>query len=82
MRELSKYFRIYCHKTQKRWLEMLQTIEFWLYSILCEGIGYTLIELMLKWPASNLFAKFLPQSPEPRPKEETIAEKSMRLTRD
>jgi hypothetical protein len=33
---------------------------------------------MLKSPAPNLFAKFLPQSPEPRPKEETIAEKTMK----
>jgi hypothetical protein len=33
---------------------------------------------MLKSPAPNLFAKFLPQSPEPHPKEDTIAEKTMK----
>jgi transposase InsO family protein len=78
MRELSKYFRIYCHKTQKRWPDLLPTIQHWFNSTVCEGTGYTAIELMFDSPAPNLFAKLVPRYPGPHPKEETIAEKSMK----
>jgi transposase InsO family protein len=32
MRELGKYFKIYCHKTHKKWPELVPYIENWLNS--------------------------------------------------
>jgi hypothetical protein len=46
MRELEKYFRIYCRKTHKKWAELVPYIENWLNSSVCGVTGYAPVELL------------------------------------
>jgi hypothetical protein len=46
MRELGKYFRIYCNETHKKWAELIPYVEKWMNSSLSSATGYTPIELM------------------------------------
>jgi hypothetical protein len=46
MRELGKYFRIYCNKIHKKWPELVPHNEKWINSTVCGTTGYTPIELL------------------------------------
>jgi transposase InsO family protein len=46
MRELGKYFRIYCNLTHKKWPELVPHIIKWLNSSVSATTGYSPIELM------------------------------------
>jgi hypothetical protein len=58
MRELGKYFRIYCNETHKKWPELVPYIEMWLNSSLSSTTGYTPIELMGERNKLKLFDQF------------------------
>jgi transposase InsO family protein len=46
MRELGKYFRIYCNETHKKRPELIPYIEKWMNSSVNSATGYTPIELL------------------------------------
>jgi hypothetical protein len=75
MRELGKYFKIYCHETHKKWPELVPYIEDWLNSAISESTGYAPIELLNGQPKPDIFRKILKKKPDQFPKEESLANK-------
>jgi hypothetical protein len=61
MRELSKFFRIYCHNNHKRWAELIPHIEEWLNKTVASSTGYSPVELMFGDKRPGIFEKLLPQ---------------------
>ena len=67
MRELSKFFRIYCHGNHKKWVELLPHIEGWLNITVASSIGYSPLELMFGCSKPSVFDNKLP-----KPKQNTL----------
>jgi hypothetical protein len=61
MRELSKFFRIYCHDIHKNWAELLPHIEGWLNKTVASPTGYSPSELIFGWRRPSIFHKMLPE---------------------
>jgi hypothetical protein len=78
MRELGKYFRIYCYNTQKKWPELVPYIAEWLNSTVSGTTGYSPIELLSGEPKPDIFRKILRKGPDQVPIEETLADKLLR----
>jgi transposase InsO family protein len=78
MRELGKYFRIYCHTTHKKWPELVPYIEGWLNSSVSESTGYAPIELLDGKPRPDIFSKILKKAAGQLPVEDTLAEKLLK----
>jgi hypothetical protein len=78
MRELGKYFKIYCHETHKKWPELVPYIEDWLNSSVSESTGYAPIELLSGQPRPDIFRKLLRKEVDQIPKEETLADKILK----
>jgi hypothetical protein len=72
MRELGKYFKIYCHKTHKKWPELVPYIENWLNSSVNESTGYAPMELLSGDP------RLLKKEADQLPKEEVLADKLLK----
>jgi hypothetical protein len=78
MRELGKYFRIYCHETQKKWPELAPHIEGWLNSSVSAATGYAPIELLSGKPRPDLFQKILKKEPDQQPTEMSLTDKLLK----
>jgi hypothetical protein len=78
MRELRKYFRIYCNTTHKKWPELLPCIKEWLNSSVSETTGYAPIELLGGEPRPDIFRELLKNEPDQLPVEGTLAEKLLK----
>jgi hypothetical protein len=61
MRELSKFFRIYCHEYHKRCAELFSYIEGWLYETVTSSKGYSPLELMFGCSKPSVFDNMLPK---------------------
>jgi hypothetical protein len=61
MREISKFSRIYCHETHKRWAELVPHMEFWMNNTLASPTGYTPSEIMFDAKKPSLFNNILPK---------------------
>jgi transposase InsO family protein len=59
MRELGKYFRIYCEETHRKWPELVPNIQDWLNSSVIATTGYAPVELFNGQPRTNIFAEIL-----------------------
>jgi hypothetical protein len=59
MRELSKFFRIYCYDNHKKWAELLPHIEGWLNKTAASSTGYSLSELMSGGRKPSIFDNIL-----------------------
>jgi hypothetical protein len=59
MRELGKYFRIYCNETHKKWPELVPHIEKLLNSSVCTTTGYAPVELLNGETRPDVFKKIL-----------------------
>jgi transposase InsO family protein len=64
IRELHKYFKIYCHIAQKQWLELVPYITNWLNSSMSGTTGYSSIELIFGEHSPDLFRKILDKTSE------------------
>jgi hypothetical protein len=62
MRELSKFFRIYCQENHKKWVELLPSIEEWLNKTIASATGFSPVELMFGCHKQSLFNKLLPET--------------------
>ena len=60
MRELSKFFRIYCHDNHKKWAELLPHIEGWLNKTVASSTCYSPSELMFGGRKPSMFGNMLP----------------------
>jgi transposase InsO family protein len=78
MKELVKFFRIYCQKAQKSWPELIPHVETFLNKTVAAATGYTPVELMFNAPRPEIFSKLLPPAPETLPPPESIEDKTMR----
>jgi hypothetical protein len=61
MRELSKFFSIYCHNSHKKWVELLPHIEGWLNKTVANSTGYSPLELMFGNRKPSIFDNTLPE---------------------
>ena len=68
MRELSKFFRIYCHENHKKWAELLPYIEGWLNKTVASSTGYSPLELMFGCSKPSVLDNMLP-----KPKQNAVA---------
>jgi transposase InsO family protein len=78
MRELGKYFRIYCHETHKKWPELVPYIQNWLNSSVCESTGYAPVELLNRTPRPDVFRKILKKEADHLPEEEALTDKLLK----
>ncbi|PNF35650.1 hypothetical protein B7P43_G17966 [Cryptotermes secundus] len=78
MRELNKYFKIYCHTTQEKWPEMVPYITKWLNTSVSGTTGYSPIELMFDEPRPDLFREILDKTSEQLPEAETLESKTLK----
>jgi hypothetical protein len=78
MRELGKYFRIYCNTTQKKWPELVPHIESWLNSSVSGVTGYAPIELLSGKPRPDIFRNILKKEPDRQPVEEALTDKLLK----
>ncbi|PNF35642.1 hypothetical protein B7P43_G18254 [Cryptotermes secundus] len=78
MQEISKFCRIYCNITQKKWPELITQIEEWLNNLVSGSAGYTPVELMFGQPKPDVFEKILKKTTDQKPKEESLETKLLR----
>jgi hypothetical protein len=78
MRELGKYFKIYCDKTRRKWPDMIPKIQKWLNSSISSSTGYTPVELFDQEPVPCIFKELLQKKPDQSPTEETLADKILK----
>jgi len=64
MKEISKFFRIYCSEKHKKWAELIPHIESWLNNTVASATGFTPAELMFGGKGPNVSEDFLPKYPE------------------
>jgi hypothetical protein len=75
MKELAKFFRIYCSENHKKWAELIPHIEAWLNNTVASATGFTPTELMFGGEGPNIFEELLPEMPEGRPVSDDIQTK-------
>ena len=75
MRETGKYCKIYCHTTQKKWPELISTIESWLNTTISGSTGFTSVELMFNDTRPDIFSKILNNTTGQRPNNEELQDK-------
>jgi hypothetical protein len=78
MRELGKYFRIYCQHTQKKWPELIPYIEDWLNKSVSTATGFAPTELLIGGPPHDVFDKLLKKEQDQKPEEVALEEKLSR----
>ena len=59
MRLIGKYYKIYCHATQKNWPELIPKIESWLNTTISGSNAFTSMELMFNDSRPDLFSRIL-----------------------
>jgi hypothetical protein len=75
MRELSKFCRIYCNDSHKKWAQLLPHVERWINNTVASGTGYTPTELMYEVKRPNVFDEVMPKVQGLEQDEEDIAVK-------
>jgi tRNA(Ser,Leu) C12 N-acetylase TAN1 len=82
MREISKFYRIYCHSNHQKWTEMIPHIENWLNNTFASATLYTPVELLFGAERNKLFQKCLPRLLKGEMKHEQIQDKIAKLMRE
>ncbi|PNF14204.1 hypothetical protein B7P43_G12568 [Cryptotermes secundus] len=70
MKELGKYFRIYCSKTHKQWPELVPYIQTWLNESISQATGYSPVELLGGVVRRELFEQIIQKLPDRSRKED------------
>jgi transposase InsO family protein len=79
MKELGKYFRIYCHQTHKQWPELIPHIQKWLNEPVGQVTGYRPIELLGGKVKDELFKKIIQELPKGGPSNESLPNRILNL---
>jgi hypothetical protein len=74
MKELGKYFRIYCHQAHKQWPELIPFIQDWMNKSISSVTGYSPIELLGREARDEVFKQIIQKLPE-RPTDEDVPSK-------
>jgi transposase InsO family protein len=75
MRELSKYCKIYCNMTHKKWPELIPVVEKWLNCSVSGATGYSPVELIFNEPKPDVFRKILRKTQDQMPPVESLEDK-------
>ena len=67
MKEISKFFSIYCSDNHRKCAELIPHIESWLNNTVASATGFTPAELMFGGKGPNIFEDLLPEAPEGEP---------------
>jgi hypothetical protein len=78
MREIGKFFKIYCSQNHRKWPELIPYIENWINQSVASSTGYTPIELMEGKSRPDLFASILRKDPGQLPQEESTEDKALK----
>jgi hypothetical protein len=70
MKELGKFFKIYCSKTHKRWPEFVSHIQDWLNQSVSQSTGYKPIEFFESGNKRKIFEELMKKLPDSPPKED------------
>ena len=81
MKEISKFFRIYCSENHKKWAELAPYIDSWLNNMVAGATRFTPAELMFGGKSPNIFEGLLPETPEGGHVSDECREKFLKLTR-
>jgi hypothetical protein len=71
MRQLGKFFKIYCSENHRKWPELLPHTERWVNQSVSESTGYAAIELMEGTPKPDLLRNVLTKDLDQLPQEES-----------
>jgi hypothetical protein len=77
MKELGKFFKIYCHQTHKKWPELVPHIQNWLNQPVSQVTGYSPMELLKGGIKEGLFKEILRTLPD-KPAPEDLPTKIMK----
>jgi putative transposase len=77
MKELGKYFRIYCHTTHKKWPELIPHIQKWLNQFINQVTVYCPVELLGGEVKIELFTELVKKLPD-RPIKEDLPNKMLK----
>jgi len=75
MREIAKSCKIYCHKTQKKWPELIPKIESWLNTTISGSTGFTPVKLIFNNIRPVIFSQILNKTKEQQPNNEERQDK-------
>jgi hypothetical protein len=81
MKEISKFFRVYCSENHRKWAELIPHIESWLNNTVANATDFAPAEMMFGSKGPNIFEDFLPEAPEGVLCQKTYRQKSPKLTR-
>jgi hypothetical protein len=72
MKELGKFFKIYCCKTHKKWPEFINHIQNWLNQSVSQSTGYKPTELLPTETKGKLFIEIMKKLPDNPPEEDLL----------
>jgi Integrase core domain. len=67
MKEISKFFQIYCSKNHRKLARLIPHIESQLNNTVASATRFTPVELMFGGKGPNIFGDYLPEAPEEEP---------------
>jgi hypothetical protein len=76
MREISKFFQIYCSENHRKWVELIPHIQSWLNNTIPSATGLTPAELIYRGNGPNIFKEFLPEEPSEEPESRDVQAKT------
>jgi hypothetical protein len=79
MKELGKYFRIYCHLSHKQWPELIPCIQKWLNEPVNSVTGYRPIELLGGTVQEEIFKNIIKRLPDEESTVESVHNKILKV---
>jgi hypothetical protein len=79
MKELGKYFRIYCHQSHKQWPELIPYIQKWLNEPINQVTGYRPIELLGGTVKEEIFKNIIQGLPDGDSSAERLPDKIFKV---
>jgi hypothetical protein len=78
MKEIGKFFKIYCFQNHRKWPELLPDVEKWLNHTMADSTGFCPVELMFNESQPDLFKKILKKDADQLPPAESLSDKVLR----
>jgi hypothetical protein len=63
MKELGRFFRIYCHQKHKQWTSLIPNIEKWINTTVSSTTAYAPVEIIFGQPRPNIFKELIRNPP-------------------
>jgi hypothetical protein len=78
MKEIGKFFKIYCFQNHRKWPELLPKVEEWLNHTMEDSAGFCHVELMFNELRPDLFKAFLKKDADQLLPAESLSDKVLR----